>query len=223
MRQEFRNRCFASAQRVAACPHLTTCRSELSAAGKEMPLPLPSPDFVGSRYRGLVIVAGNPGIAHAGVQHHNDAIMFDLQQRVGAGDQDAFEQLMVFLPESMLHWPQVVNAAGRERMGYDIEEIAYVELVKCATRPLGSDLRGLLRGTDILSRCWETHTRAMLALLQPTHIVALWKPIIPTLEHLGYQFSAQSRIGYHSGARSFTLEQRYAHAKPVFDHFYGRV
>ena len=194
----------------------------MAAIGKEMPLPLPSPDYVGSRYRGLIIVAGNPGIAHAGIHYVNDAHMFELQSRIATGNQSAFAELMAFLPESMLHWPQMVSADGRKRMAYDVEEVAYIELVKCATRPLASDLRSLLRGTEILNRCWRTHTRTMLDMLQPTHIVALWKPIIPTLQHLGFHFPDSSRIGYHSGARNLPLDLRYKAAKPVFDSYYGR-
>jgi hypothetical protein len=131
---------------------------------------------------------------------------------------------MAFLPESMAHWPQMVNTDARRRLRYDILEIAYVEVVKCATRPLGSNLAGLFRGTGILSRCWETHTRAVLDTLAPTHIVALWKPIIPTLRTLGYDFPTdEDRIGSYNGSRFVNLERRYADVVRVFDAYYGRA
>ena len=112
----------------------------------------------------------------------------------------------------------MVNTSARKRLRYDITEIAYVEVVKCATRPLGSDLRKLFKGTGVLSRCWETHTRALLEELAPTHIVALWKPIIPMLRSLGYEFlSDESRIGAYNGSRSLNLDQRFADVVRVFD------
>jgi hypothetical protein len=213
---------FDHAVRVAACSHIATCRAEFARIGGVMPLPNPAPDYVGPDYRGLVVIAGNPGLAHAGVHNDNDALMLALQARVARGDQRAFEELMAFLPDSMEHWPQMVNADARRSLRYDIREIAYVEIVKCATRPLGSNLRRLFHGTNVLTRCWETHTRALLEALAPTHIVALWKPIIPTLQALEFNFPEGARIGSYNGNRSFSSQRRYAEVVSVFDAYYGR-
>ena len=216
------NPLFARAVEVAACPHLATCRAEMSAAKKAMPLALPSPDYVGPKYNGLLIIGGNPGIAHRAAHHANDAHMFALQAKIATGDQAAFDELMTFLPQSMAHWLQMVNTDGRQRMQYDIEEIAYIDIVKCATRPGGSKLEALLAGTQVLQRCWTTHTAALLDLLAPTHIVALWAPIISTLKGLGYTFPSNAISGHYDGRRNWGRDQRYQAAKPVFDAYYDR-
>jgi hypothetical protein len=207
---------FEGAVKVAACPHIGTCRQESGI----MPRELPSPDFIGSRYRGLVIIGGNPGVAHKPAHFVNDDLMFDYQRRIAQGERVAFEKLMAFLPESMRRWPQMVNDTGRRLMDYDIEEVAYVDIVKCATKPGSSDLRRLFRhAPDVIGRCWTHHTKPLLELLKPTHIVALWKPIVPTLQSLGYIFPKGVPIGHYNGCHSWSLDRRYAGAKAVFDAF----
>ena len=214
---------FLAAERVAACPHAEICQAEFRKKGarEQSPEdrrlgPMPSPDFIGSRYRGLVVVGGNPGIASTTEHRCNDRITLDLQRRIALGDRRAFEELMRHLPVSMAHWKQVVDADGRRRLRYNIEEIAYVNLVKCGTRPGRGNTKALFSGTPILSRCWETHTKQMLDWLAPTHVVALWKPIIGILNKLGFNVDAVVS-GYHNGARHLTKDQRYAAALRVFD------
>lgn len=182
---------------------------------------MPSPDFIGSRYSGLVIVGGNPGLAHHGVHHANDRRMFNLQRRIATGEQSAFDELLEFMPKSMAHWPQVVDSDGRHRLRYDIENVAYIDIVKCGTAPGKGDTHSLLSGTAILARCWEQHTLRLLELLQPTHVLALWKPIIEVLERLGYPLQ-DKMVGYYNGARHLTKDKRYATARGVVDNFYGR-
>lgn len=219
---------FNLAQTVAACPYTTNCRAQFEerhkAATANRPLrfaDVPSPDFIGSRYSGLLIVGGNPGLAHRPIHHANDDHMFALQRKIAKGDQAAFDELMAFMPSSMAHWPQVVNVYGRDRLQYDIEDIAYIDIVKCGTSPSGADTMSLFRRTNILDRCWNLHTRQLLELLRPTHILALWKPTLGILAKLGYPL-AGIMVGYHSGARNLTLDQRYVHAHAVVDDFYGR-
>jgi len=207
--------------RVASCPHLATCRSELRLAGKEvqMPLPMPSPDYIGPNYRGLVIIGSNPGLAHTAAQSMNDRKMFALQEQIALGSGEAFRELMRFLPTSMLGWKQVVDRKSREYLGFDISEVAYVNLVKCATNPGGSDAQKLFTGTNIVKRCWKNHTGPLLELLRPTHIAALWKPVIKVLGKQGYLFPKGVQVGFHSGRRSASLEERYATVRDVFQDF----
>lgn len=219
---------FAIAQGVAACPHIGICRAEFfdkfgrgHTGDRRHFASIPSPDFIGSSYSGLVIVGGNPGLAHRGIHHENDQRMFNLQHRIAGGDQAAFSELMHFLPHSMAHWPQVVDTESRRRLRYDIQDVAYIDLVKCGTAPAKGDTRALFSGTEILSRCWGEHTLSLLELLNPTHILALWKPIVGVLETLEYPMGNRV-VGYHSGARHLTKDARYAPAVGVVDDFYGR-
>jgi hypothetical protein len=224
----FKRSAFEIARGVAACPHSAVCglefhrKLEKSQPGKQRHFAaVPSPDFIGSRYSGLVIVGGNPGLAHHGVHHANDQRMFDLQRRIASGDQAAFDDLLAFMPTSMAHWPQVVDVDGRGRLKYDIEEVAYVDIVKCGTAPGRGNTHSLFNGTAILGRCWNHHTRQLLELLQPTHVLALWKPIVGVLERLGYPLHDKV-VGYYCGARQLKKDARYATAHAVVDSFYGR-
>ncbi|MCH8685874.1 hypothetical protein [Pedomonas mirosovicensis] len=226
MDAELKSAAFEIARRVAACPHSNGCRAEFygkARSGEQRHIaPVPSPDFIGSRYSGLVIIGGNPGLAHHDIHHANDRHMFDLQRKIAAGDQAAFDELLEFMPRSMAHWPQVVDSDGRQRLQYDIEEIAYVNLVKCGTIPGKGNTHSLFNGTGILNRCWEQHTRQLLELLRPTHVLALWKPIVTLLEGLDYPIQ-EIEVGYHNGARQLTKDERYATARHVIDSFYGRA
>ena len=223
-----KSKAFEIARAVAACPHSTTCGSEFRTKyEKAQPSRLhfaamPSPDFIGARYSGLLIVGGNPGLAHHGVHFANDQKMFDLQGRIAAGEQGAFDELLAFMPLSMAHWPQVVDSDGRRRLQYDIEDIAYIDIVKCGTAPGKGDTHSLLNGTAILARCWEHHTRHLFDLLRPTHILALWTPIVAVLERLRYPLHDKV-VGYYSGARHLPKDARYATARGVVDSFYGRT
>lgn len=228
MDAELKRRALEIARGVAACPHTAACGSEFYGKYEKNRLgdrrhfaPVPSPDFIGSRYSGLVIVGGNPGLAHQPVHRANDRRMFELQQRIATGDQVAFDELLAFMPRSMAHWPQLVDSDGRRRLQYDIEEVAYVDIVKCGTAPGKGDTHSLFNGTGILNRCWELHTRRLLEQLRPTHVLALWKPIIGVLERLGYPLHDKV-VGYYSGARHLTKDARYATARGVVDRFYGR-
>ena len=223
-----RQAAFDIARGVAACPHLATCSREFHnkfpSRDGEKPThfaPTPSPDFIGSRYAGLVIVGGNPGLAHQGVHHEKDARMFALQKRIALGEQAAFDELLAFMPDSMAHWPQVVDRGSRAMLRYDIEHVAYIDIVKCGTRPAQGDTHSLMKRTGILNRCWEQHTRKLLDLLQPTHILALWTPTLRVLQRLGYDIDSKI-VGHHSGARHLTKIAKYANAHPVVDDFYRR-
>lgn len=226
---ELERRFFEVARGVAGCPNIDICRGEFLGKYPEARTnerrhfaSVPSPDFIGSRYSGLVIIGGNPGLAHQGVHYENDRRMFDFQRRVAAGDQEALTELLAFLPSSMAHWPQVVDTQSRLRLGYDIEDIAYIDIVKCGSAPAKGDTRSLFARTKILERCWKLHTRQLLELLQPTHILALWKPILGVLDYVGYPLHDKV-VGYHTGARHLTKDARYAMAHGVVDDFYARA
>ncbi len=186
-----------------------------------MPNSRPSPDYIGPRYRGLVVVGANPGIAITPSQKLNDARTFELQERIATGDRDAFAELLRHLPDSMLGWKQMVNRSARAYLDYDVEEIAYINLVKCATTITNSDVRKLFKGAakDVPSRCWNLHTRAILEALNPHFVVALWIPVLQNLEWLGYRFDAVKKFAAYNGQRNLRSEEKYKGVKAVFDFF----
>jgi len=206
---------FPFARQVAGCIHRDRCRIECGV----MPFERPAPDYFGPRYRGLVVVGANPGIASNATHQKNDARTFELQTQIAAGKRDAFRELMRFLPESMIAWKQVVNGKGRQYLDYDIEEIAYINLVKCATTKQNSDVFKLFTGaaSEIPKRCWETHTKNLLDALQPSFVVALWTPVLDSLKRLGYQFGGVQQTGSYNGQRNLTTGRKYEGAKTVFD------
>jgi hypothetical protein len=214
---EYAGDSFAFAQKIADCPHRARCRTECRFIANERP----SPDYIGRRYRGLVVIGANPGVASKPEHEINDVRTFALQERIAEGDRDAFSDLLQHLPQSMLGWRQMVSRSARAYLEYDIEEIAYINLVKCATTRTDSNVRKLFKekASKIPERCWDTHTRPILEALRPRFIVALWLPIKSNLESLGYRFEGVEKFGAHNGARNLSWERRYEDAKSVFDSF----
>lgn len=220
----------AAVRYVATCAHRDTCLRDCGTMIPERP---PSPDYIGPRYAGLVIVGANPGNGSNGAQTANDTLMERLMRQVGEEpDAAAFHALMKFLPTSMLEWKQVVSASHRQILGFDIEEIAYINLVKCKTTSASADPFDTV-GEAVTQRCWKTYTAYQLQRLRPSHVIGLWKGIDAVLETLGYDIQGKTfRLprggdtevidvvyGYHNGQRSLTKDQRLADAKRVVDDF----
>jgi len=157
-------------------------------------------------------------------QELNDACTFELQERIANGDRIAFEELQRHLPKSMLGWRQMVSRSAREYLDYDIEEIAYINLVKCATTVTNSDVHKLFKGAanDIPKRCWDLHTQLILESLKPRFVVALWKPVLKSLELLGYRFDGVEKFTSYNGQRNLRSEEKYEGVKAIFDVFRGR-
>jgi hypothetical protein len=128
---------------------------------------------------------------------------------------------MRFIPQSMLGWRQVVNRRARDFLKYDIDEVAYVNLVKCGTTRTSSDIHSLFKGGagSIPKRCWDTHTRDLLDYLKPSRVVALWKPIRSNLARLGFSFDGVEKFGAHNGSRSVSFDDKFLEIKPIFDQF----
>lgn len=186
-----------------------------------MPNSRPTPDYVGPRYRGLVVIGANPGIAFRSKQKANDAHTFELQDRIAAGDRVAYDELLLHLPESMLGWQQMVNGFARQFLRYDIEEIAYINLVKCATTTPHSDVHNLFRNNAkaIPQRCWDANSLPLLESLRPRFIAALWRPVLGSLRQLGYLFAGVEMTGAYNGQRNLPIHKRYEDVKKVFDAF----
>ncbi|QCO07447.1 hypothetical protein [Azospirillum argentinense] len=219
-------------RQVATCPHRDQC---LTDCGNLIPERPPSPDYLGPRYAGLAIIGANPGNAANGGQQAHDEAMEALMHRVGQERAPAaYHELMALLVMSMRGWKQVVSAAHQMALDYDIGEIAYIDIVKCKTFRGGADPFRTVGGT-VARRCWETYTAHQLDLLQPTHVIGLWKPIGGVLRRLGYDVEfGEFRLpeggahpievvyGFHNGRRNLPAADRLVDALRVVDDFRGR-
>lgn len=199
------------AKKIAACANIALCRQSCFA----ITTPRPSPDFVGKNYRGLLIIGANPGIANNQSHNANDKIMFSLQENLANNDTDAYNDLISHLPQSMIHWKQIVSSKHKNYLGFDVDEIAYIDLVKCATKSIGNsqsdviaNFRKIANGLDIPSLCWNLHTKEIINFLKPTHIIFLWKPIEKNLRKLGYDFKGVVDYASYNGSRHLKMEAK---------------
>jgi hypothetical protein len=200
---------------VANCPNLARCRSDCQKLDKTK---FPSPDFVGRRYRGLVIVGGNPGNSYNASTSQSDQVADQLMDRVRMhGRQEDAEKVLEFYPSWMLSWKQIVNASHREILRFDIEEVAYLNLVKCKTL-VGSSNTLRLVGTEVFERCADTYALRQLEILRPRFLVGLWQPIRGMLEGAGFSFRGIQYAAYN-GQHSLPLEERLSDIKRLFAQF----
>jgi hypothetical protein len=223
-------------RQISNCPNLSVCAKECYEDKlNKIICEQPSPDYLGPRYAGLVIVGANPGNPSNHKHRAADEITVELMRYVGqAPDAYAFDKLMAQLANSMREWKQVVNISHRKKLEYDIEQIAYLNIVKCNTRIANANpLKSV--GKRVTSRCWATYASNQLRLLQPTHILGLWTPIRDVLRQLGcYHVSGEVLtlptadgetvplkvvFGNYNGDRRKTEEEKLADAKRVIDNW----
>ena len=201
---------------MAECQHYETCRAECPSMDPRM---RPAPDYLGPRYRGLVIVGANPGIANSGDFEVGDTKRDLLMSRMTKSNSaSTYNELTSFLASYMGTWKNnLSNDWFRNFLGYEIEEIAYVNLVKCRTFNTGSNPRRVV-GDGITRRCWNEHTSRQISALNPDYVVGHWKPIRATLQWLGYRFETVQYASY-SGARNLDYAQRAGDLVPLFKKF----
>jgi len=107
----------------------------------------------------------------------------------------------------------LANSYFRELLGYDIENIAYINIVKCRSIKVGSDPFDAV-GYSVTYRCFTEHTAKQLSILNPKWIVGHWEPIPEVLKTLGYR--TNQYIPCYSGKRDLTYEQRAEEIIPFF-------
>lgn len=180
-------------QRTAACEHIHDCRRECSLIASNAP----SPDFVGRSYRGLVVVAANPIMRQGTNEAHLSA------PTIGA-------------------WHQVVNPRDRMLLNFDIEDVSYINIVKCATVKVGSKPHRLFKGTGVFKRCWLRNTLPLLQLLDPTHVICVSKGVQEALMEVGFRLPPR-RIAAYDQSRHKSPQDRIRNVRRVFDDFYGRT
>jgi len=208
--QEF----FSGACDIGNCPHFDQCRKECPTLDNT-PNSTPQPGFIGRRYKGLVIIGSNPGIPKTKLFQKREPIYlkhiydFAIEKNF-----DKFQEYLDYASDYMTIWNNnLTNSYFRNLLGYDIENIAYINIVKCRSINTGSDPLNTV-GYSVARRCFTTHTVKQLDLLKPQWIVGHWKPIPDVLRKLGYRINQY--IPCYSGKRDWTYEQRAEEIIPFF-------
>jgi hypothetical protein len=178
----------------------------------------PQPGYIGRKYsnqNGLVIIGANPGIPNVSPFIQKDPIYIQhIQNFARNKDYDQFLQYLDYTDDYMKSWRNnLTNAHFRELLGYNIEEIAYINLVKCRSIQVGSNTIQTL-GNTVTRRCFNLHTIRQLNLLKPRWIIGQWKQIPKTLHSLGYDIP--KTIPCYSGQRNLTEQARIKDIYPFF-------
>ena len=212
IRREF----MAISREIAQCPHMKTCRQECPAG---LDTRLPFPGFVGKHYAGLLIVGANPGISDReefvkGDREHEER----LRKIVKSGSMWDYENYLSFVSGYMALWKNhLCNKNFRHDLGYQIEHVAFLNLVKCGSERTGSDVFKNL-GKNVAVRCGQRYALRQLSLLKPRYLVAQWKPVITSIHSLGFDISRIETAAY-SGQRNLSIQERMREIRPLFKKF----
>jgi hypothetical protein len=168
----------------------------------------------------LVIIGANPGkgkdrdVYRVGAtEYYRLAAQF-----AKSGKFEDYMKYRDYTAEYMNEWHgHFCNGENRRLLGYDIEEVAYLNLIKCRTEKPSSDVLANV-GRKVVSTCYETHLRAQLELLRPKFIVGHWKKVVGTLAGLGYDISG-CKCASASGARHLSAKQRISEIVSLFGIF----
>ena len=107
------------------------------------------------------------------------------------------------------------NNEFRNLLGYDIEEIAYLNIVKCRTEEGNSNvIRNI--GMEVSRMCCASYLSKQLEILQPKYIVGHWNPVIDNLQTLGIDLS-KYRTASMNGARHLAKEEKIREIKGIFE------
>lgn len=205
--------------RILACPFHQKCRAECQPQSN-LTEEAPIPDFCGRSYKGLVIIGANPGKATSKKYIEKDAKRAILaEQFKNAPTSQNFEEVHDFIAGYMGEWKNNVVAENfRNDLHLNVEEIAYVNLVKCRTKLTASHPYQTV-GETITRRCWGQNTKSQLDLLQPRYVIFLWKGVRETLEELDITLARHKDAGVYNGNRSKPYPERIAEIKPIFEAF----
>ena len=200
---------------VGCCKYFKQCRNDCSYLDNSINS-TPQPGFIGKRYNGLVIIAANPGIPNVSPFIEREPIYLNLVKKFSEKrDYNCFLQYLEYASDYMSTWRNnLANRDFRELLGYNIETIAYINIVKCRSSPTGSDPIKTV-GREVTERCFNTFLKKQLEILQPKAIVGHWKPIPKTLAELGYYTSRP--IPCYSGQRNLTIKERVKDLIPYFE------
>jgi len=98
-------------------------------------------------------------------------------------------------------------------LGTNLQDIAYINVFKCPTQKNG-DNYAVHNQPDKMRVCFQKHTRRQLEILKPKTVVLLWKPLIQSLNTLGYNLESVT-YDYWNGARSLSANERHMRLKSI--------
>lgn len=179
----------------------------------------PFPDFVGRRYAGLVIIGANPGTSSTEAFKRQD-LEFNVRMEKlrNSGSIKDYNALLDYRNDASRSWTRTLcNEEYRRLLGYDLETVAFVNIVKCRTFEPKADLFQNV-GKEIPRRCYGKYLERQLSILKPRYVACQWKPIQRTLAALGYNFNG-AKIGSFNGQRNLPKEQRIAEVAHIFEEF----
>lgn len=124
--QKEKARLFASVINCRACSICQTISRGM--------MDLPQPGHIGMRYRGILLVGRNPCVDPTGRWKAQDSIYFKNMSELGQRpDESAYSRLEGFLVEYIKTWPICTRYFPLKECGLELDDIAYVNLVRCRT------------------------------------------------------------------------------------------
>jgi len=153
--------------RVVSCNRCTTdTSSRLLRDGREN---VPQPGFVGQRYHStrLVLIGQNPGIRRHQTEARDKGHMAALRTLRDQPNGESFTALSSVLREVMKLWPVYTRHFPLRKLGLELDQVAYFNVVRCRTS------KNALPGSGLVSNCIDAHLKHWLELLKPRVVIFL--------------------------------------------------
>lgn len=175
----------------------------------------PQPGFIGKNYNGLVFLGGNPSAGGKDYHKAQEAEVYRLFRKFRASGQETdFEKIMGYLAQIMPSWYVMGGSLSDiSRLGTHLQDIAYINVFKCPTQKNGGNY-AVHNQPDKMRVCFQNHTIKQLEILKPKTIILLWKPLLQSLNDLGYNLDS-ANYDYWNGARSLSTNERHERLKSI--------
>ncbi len=130
---------------------------------------LPQPGFVGQRYRftRLVLIGQKPGIRRHQTEARDKRYFAELRRLRDNPNGASFRALSSILREVMKLWPVYTRHFPLRKLGLELDQVAYFNVVCCRTT------ENTLPGRDSVSHCIDAHLKRWLELLEPRVVIFL--------------------------------------------------
>ena len=184
------------------------------------------PGFIGRNYKegGLVIIGGKPASTDsAKFKRKNKEMQNLLDVFSKEKNEESFKEYMTELSSYMEEWSDInlVSKKMRQTLRYDIEDVAFINLVKCFSSkeaPDGNEMNVIgACGREIVEKCFVSHAKKQIEILKPKYVVLLGRSIRDTIAKLGLidceVWPAQN------GTRGISEEEKLKEIRPTFEAF----
>lgn len=200
------------------CKFRNICIEQCKSTIKQSMLPFP--DFIGRNYRGLVVIGANPGPGGNYSQEEQE-INSLLREFSRNNSIDNYHKILDYRNSCSLYWDDrnLCSKKMRNFLNFDLEDIAYLNIVKCKTEGKGSSVIYKI-GKAVSERCFEHYLKKQLEILNPKYIIAQWKAIPDDLKELKFYFP-ESNIPFLDGNQTLRYKPELStkDIKPVFELF----